>query len=209
MKFKIIYINLLLLITLSTSNAYEYFGIHYVTETVSALYFKVVNKDSVTKTCFLTAPDLEINNLESKDFALTDKDFFYSIYSDENEIDIQTRKKSDFFEGIGKIEGASGRIIIYKFDKETLANLNKYCGIYYSIDKKDSIVINVQDSFSLITSHINKNNNYKEVNILYPTNSDTFISKTGFKYQFKLRNFIPWQIMYISEGQEYFFYKEI
>jgi hypothetical protein len=205
----IIFINLLILITLSCSQAYDYFGFFVGPEKTNMLFFKVVNKDSSVQTCFLTSPDLAINNLEANNFALTSKDFFYSVYSNKIEIDIQTRKKTSFYDGGGPIDGFVGKVNIFKLDNETLKDLDKYCGTYYSIDKKDSIVIKIQDSLSLITTHGNQSGNKKEENILFPTNSELFISKIGLNFQFKLQNSIPWQIMYLFEGHEYFFYKEL
>ncbi len=195
--------------TSSNSKAYDYFGLFFGPEKTEILFFKVVDKDSLTKKCFLTSPELDIKELEANNFALTNQDFYYYYYSEKLEIDIQTIKKTTYYEGGGPIDGMNALIKIYKFDNETLKDLNKYCGTYYSINKKDSIVINVQDSLSLIATFRNQNNNKKEVNSLYPINSEKFISKIGIHYEFKLRNFIPWQIMYVYEGQEYFFYKEL
>jgi hypothetical protein len=212
MKFKItyiIFINILLFIPLSLTQAYDYFGVYYGPEHTSMLYFKVVDKDSVTKTCFLTSPDYSIENLEANNFALTNQDFYYYAFSKKMVVDIQTKKESFYYNGGGPIDGFVGKTNIYKFDIETLHDLNKYCGTYYSIDKKDSIVINIKDSLSLITTHTKLNSQKQEVNLLYPVNSTLYISNSGLKYEFKLRNFIPWQIMFVSEGHDYFFYKEL
>jgi len=212
MKIKILYIifiNALLFTTSSMIQAYDYFGVYYGPEHTSMLFFKVVDKDSTTKTCFLTLPDYSIENLEANNFALTNQDFYYYAFTKKIVIDIQTIKESYYYKGGGPIDGFVGKTNIYKFDNETLHDLNKYCGTYYSIDKKDSIVISIKDSLSLNTTYTKLNIKKQEHNSLFPVSSNAFISNGGFKYEFKLRNFIPWQIMYVSEGHDYFFYKEL
>ncbi len=212
MKYKavfIIIINVLLLLTLSNVKPYDYFGIYFGIENPQMLFFTLADKDSVTKTCFLTSPELGINNLEAKNFNLTDENFYFSIYSDKYEVDIQTGKQFGSYSGGSKIDGFVGGSAIYKFDNGTLRDLEKYCGTYYSIDKKDSIVIQLNDSLSLKTIHKNQKIAKAELNTLFPNNPELFIAKTGLRHEFKLQNFIPWQIMYIFEGQEYFFYKEL
>ena len=211
MKFKIVLImlNMLALITLSEVKAYDYFGIYNGPEKPSILFFSVISKDSVNNTCFLTSPDLEFKNIKANNFTVTKQDFYFYAYSDKYEIDLSSKRFSDYYDGAGVIDGFVGKFKVYPFDKETLIVLDKYTGIYYSIDKKDSIVVNIHDSLSLIISLQNSINKKKELTVIYPTSTDTFISHDGYNYEFKLRNFIPWQIMYIYEGHEYFFYKEL
>lgn len=197
------------MLTISNLNAYDYFGLYAGPETKNMLFFTIADKDSITKTCYLTSRELEINHLEAFNFTLTNEDFNYSIYSEKNEIDIRASKEFDYYFGVSTIEGFAGQTYIYKFDKETLNDLDKYCGTYYSIDKKDSIIISIKDSISLLSTRINNPKIKIDKFTLYPKNSEVFITNSGFQFRFKLRNFIPWQIMYLFEGQEYFFYKEL
>lgn len=198
---------LFIIVSINYAAGYEYIGVFYGPEKPSVLFFDI-HQDSISKKCFLTSTEFSLKKIEARYFEFNDIEFIFSYNTDSIDIDLQVKKSNLSFDGGAKINGLAARVQLYKIDKTTEADLKKYCGTYYSIGKKDSICITQNESNSLKAVNKIANSDDFASNILYPIKSDIFISNGGNKFEFKLRNFEPWQIMFVFNGFEYFYYKD-